>query len=60
MVDLLDVSLTPPEVPPAGPVNQHDPWGMPLPPPRPHVSIFLLHFLLLLLRTKLLLPYFEF
>ncbi|XP_073997316.1 epsin homolog lqf isoform X5 [Rhodnius prolixus] len=36
MVDLLDVSLTPPEVPPAGPVNQHDPWGMPLPPPRPH------------------------
>uniref|UniRef100_A0A224XMM2 Putative equilibrative nucleoside transporter protein n=1 Tax=Panstrongylus lignarius TaxID=156445 RepID=A0A224XMM2_9HEMI len=38
MVDLLDVSLTPPEVPPAAPVSQHDPWGMPLPPPRPHTA----------------------
>ncbi|KAK9509741.1 hypothetical protein O3M35_006989 [Rhynocoris fuscipes] len=36
MVDLLDVSLTP-EVP-AVPVSQQDPWGMPLPPPRPQTA----------------------
>ncbi|KAF6199881.1 hypothetical protein GE061_006179 [Apolygus lucorum] len=36
MLDLLDVSLTPPEVVPAA--SQHDPWGMPLPPPRPQTA----------------------
>uniref|UniRef100_A0A0A9ZDI2 Epsin-2 n=1 Tax=Lygus hesperus TaxID=30085 RepID=A0A0A9ZDI2_LYGHE len=34
MLDLLDVSLTPPEVAPSA-ASQQDPWGMPLPPPRP-------------------------
>uniref|UniRef100_A0A0A9ZDH8 Epsin-2 n=1 Tax=Lygus hesperus TaxID=30085 RepID=A0A0A9ZDH8_LYGHE len=37
MLDLLDVSLTPPEVAPSA-ASQQDPWGMPLPPPRPQTA----------------------
>ncbi|XP_014255484.1 epsin-2 isoform X3 [Cimex lectularius] len=35
MLDLLDVNLTPPELPPANNLPIQDPWAVPLPPPRP-------------------------
>lgn len=37
MLDLLDVNLSPNEIP-AAPAPTLDPWGMPLPPPRPSVD----------------------